>query len=154
MPTKSKITESDYERFCVEYISNGHNAGRAFKKIRPNVTDGTSRVQGFLLLKKSDIKDRIAEIEENDLVEMNITRQRTMQAIGNIGYTPIKKTNTKEGKKELAQIGPVVIRALDLLSKIQKLQAADTTLPEDNQEEHIHFYIPENRRFQVVIKKK
>lgn len=149
-----KLTQLDIERFCASYVGNGHNAKAAYLKIRPLVKAATAKPEACRLLKRPEVQDQIREIEENDLIELNITRQRTLQEAASIGYLDLKKPPKKEFLKTLAEVGNQKLRALEILCKAQKIFLADTILPEDGQEEHIHFYIPQNKRFKVTIKKK
>jgi hypothetical protein len=151
MPLR-KLTPLDFRRFQAAYVSNGHNGMRAYLVIRPKVSDGHAKAEASRILSKPEVQAAIREIEENDLVELNITRKRTLQEAASIAYLDLRRPPKKEYLKTLSDVGGQKLRALEILCKAQKIFLADTTMPEESGEEHIHFYIPQNKRFKVTIK--
>lgn len=72
------------KRFCEEYVNNGFNGTQAYKKVYPNSSDDTARINACRLLTKANIKAYISEYQE-ELRNQNImTATERMEWLSNV----------------------------------------------------------------------
>ncbi|MBQ9709482.1 MAG: terminase small subunit [Clostridia bacterium] len=67
------------ERFCMEYVRNGHNATKA--AIAAGYSEKSAYSQGSRLLKNEEIAERIRQIEGDLLNELGITQTSVLEEL-------------------------------------------------------------------------
>ena len=100
-PTKSRpgpngLTDIE-ERFALEYIKD-QNGVRAYKAIKPNVSDGSAGTLANRLLKKVQIQTFIAERTKTIANRMELSAERTMREIARLAYFDPRKLFDKDGR--------------------------------------------------------
>lgn len=71
-----------HERFCKEYVRNGHNAAKA--AIASGYSSKSAYNQGSRLLKREEITTRIHEIESDLLNELGITEASILERLNTL----------------------------------------------------------------------
>lgn len=140
-PTKSKpgpngLTDIE-ERFALEYIKD-QNGLRAYKAIKPHVTDKTAGTEAHKLLKKPETQAFIAERTKTIAARMELSVERTMQEIARLAYFDPRKLFDAEGRPlslnqldddtaaAIAGVEVVTVGNADMgFGEVRKLKVAD-----------------------------
>jgi hypothetical protein len=79
-----------HEAFCLEYLANGHNAGRAYKATHPRCrSDGAARVEGHRLLTKPNIQHFLGEERRARNERLRMSGDEAMALLGLIARANI-----------------------------------------------------------------
>jgi hypothetical protein len=73
------------EAFCHAFIINW-NAAKAYKRVKPDVADGSAKELGHRMLTRVDIKDRIEELRQAQLERYRISADRVLQEISLLAF--------------------------------------------------------------------
>lgn len=71
--------------FVIEYLKNGHNATRAYLKIRPNVTYDTAANNGSRMLGYSVVKAEIDKRQEKESISSLASREYLIKQAHDLG---------------------------------------------------------------------
>ncbi len=85
---KVKLTE---RRFAEKWCSNGHNATEAYLYVKPDVTRQSAKELGSRLLTNINVQQIIEEIQKDDSMKLEITRDSLLAE-----YEAIKERNLAE----------------------------------------------------------
>jgi phage terminase small subunit len=107
--TRTKVKPSGLtdleERFALEYLKD-QNGSRAYRVIKPHVTDKTAGAECHKLLKKPEMQAFIAERTKTIATRMELSVERTMQEIARLAYFDPRKLFDADGR-------PIAINQLD-----------------------------------------
>lgn len=93
--------------FCKEYVKNGNNGARAYRKCKPEVTETTSRVMSCTLLKSQIIMDEINKIKSEITSDTTIDILHRRQLLSEIAQdTSYKAADRINAIKELNNMDP------------------------------------------------
>ena len=116
-------------RFCQEYVT-GLNATAA--AIRAGYSAKTANRIGSENLSKPDIREKIAELQEEISAKLEVTTERIVRELAKIAFDETDKFKPRER-----------MRALELLGKHRQM-FTDRASGEDNSEPQVVVYWPNN----------
>lgn len=71
---KKKSRELLEEAFPVAYVQNGLNGTKAYKQLKPQVTNGTARAEAPAILALPSVQERIRALLPSEKVESKVIR--------------------------------------------------------------------------------
>lgn len=112
MPRKDGSLTNKEKAFCEEYIANGHNATQAYLTAY-GCAYNTAHKQGYLQLRKPELKQYINELQKQAFEAACINAERVALKLGEIAFAD---------KKDEYYNVTAQLKALDLLQKQLGLQ--------------------------------
>lgn len=119
-----KPLDARQKRFCEEYIIdlNGYKAA-----IRAGYSEKSSRQQASDLLSRPNISQYISELKDKRSERTEITADRTVKEVANIGYSNIKKIASWDAEGNLTVI-PSDEMSDDVAASIETIKMEKVTL--------------------------
>lgn len=122
------------EKFCVEFVSNGGNGQQAYQAVY-GADANTARVNASRLLKKSEVQERLKELQAEANSEKILSAQELKERLSAIGRREVTETiflpNGEQVQKPVAIRD--AIRAMETLARISGLYATKPEVDVKNQ---------------------
>lgn len=84
-----KLMSPKHQDFCLEYIRNGWNAGKAYCKIYKDASPHAGKVSGHLIIKSLYGSQFIAHMRENIEEICNVSKARQINEYAKIAYSSL-----------------------------------------------------------------
>lgn len=118
---KRELTDKQ-ERFCQHYTTHW-NATRAAKEA--GYSEASAKEQGFQLLHKTLLQERISELTGHALKEIGITRERVLLEYGRLAFFDIS-----DAYDEIGQLKPIKEMPEDVRRAVLKIKVFEKLNPD------------------------